>query len=49
MSREISGCLVTGQAAGAAAALAVRKSVAPAHVDVPALQDALVGQGVVLL
>jgi hypothetical protein len=48
MSREISGCLVTGQAAGAAAALAVRKAVRPAEVDVPALQDALVGQGVLL-
>jgi hypothetical protein len=48
MSREISGCLVSGQAAGAAAALAVRKAVRPLEVDVPALQDALVGQGVLL-
>jgi len=48
MSREISGCLVTGQAAGAAAALAIRKSVRPAEVNVPALQDTLVGQGVLL-
>jgi hypothetical protein len=48
MSREISGCLVTGQAAGAAAALAVRKATRPAEVDVPALQDALVEQGVLL-
>jgi hypothetical protein len=37
---------VTGQAAGAAAALAVRKATRPAEVDVPALQEALVEQGV---
>lgn len=48
MSREISGCLVTGQAAGAAAALAVRKAVRPPEVDVRLLQDTLVGQGVLL-
>jgi hypothetical protein len=48
MSREISGCLVTGQVAGAAAALAVRKAVRPSEVDVRLLQDTLVGQGALL-
>lgn len=46
--REIPQCWITGQAAGAAAALAVRAGVEPRVVDVPALQQALLGQGVYL-
>ena len=46
--REIPQCWITGQAAGAAAALAVRAAVAPRAVDVPALQAALRAQGVYL-
>ncbi len=46
--REIPQCWITGQAAGAAAALAVRARVQPRAVPVTALQDALVSQGVVL-
>lgn len=44
--REIPQCWVTGQAAGAAAALAVGAGVEPRSVDVPALQKALARQGV---
>lgn len=43
--REIPQCWVTGQAAGAAAALAAQCGVAPRHVDVEALRRALTGQG----
>jgi hypothetical protein len=43
--REIPQCWLTGQAAGAAAALAARAGVAPRHVDVPQLQSELVRQG----
>ncbi|HVL58956.1 MAG TPA: FAD-dependent oxidoreductase [Burkholderiaceae bacterium] len=46
--REIPQCWVTGQAAGAAAALAVRDRVEPRAVDVDALQSALLRQGVLL-
>ena len=46
--REIPQCWITGQAAGTAAALAVRAGVAPRAVDVPALQAALRAQGVYL-
>ena len=46
--REIPQCWITGQAAGAAAALAVQAGVQPRHVDVPALQAALLQQGVYL-
>lgn len=46
--REIPQCWITGQAAGAAAALAVRAGVQPRAVDVAALQSALLAQGVYL-
>lgn len=46
--REIPQCWLTGQAAGAAAALAVRAGVAPRSVPVPALQRELLRQGVYL-
>ena len=46
--REIPQCWITGQAAGAAAALAVQQGVAPRDVDVAALQAALLAQGVYL-
>ena len=46
--REIPQCWITGQAAGAAAALAVSQGVEPRAVDVPALQAALLRQGVYL-
>ena len=38
--------MVTGQAAGTAAALSVRQDVAPRYVDIPALQKELRAQGV---
>ncbi len=46
--REIPQCWITGQAAGAAAALAVAQGVQPRAVDVPSLQQALQQQGVFL-
>ena len=46
--REIPQCWITGQAAGAAAALAVKAGVQPRAVDVGALQAALQDQGVYL-
>jgi len=46
--REIPQCWVTGQAAGAAAALAARAGVEPRDVPVPALQRALRAQGALL-
>jgi hypothetical protein len=46
--REIPQCWLTGQAAGAAAALAVQAGVQPRAVDVPALQQALLAQGAYL-
>ncbi|TKD53333.1 FAD-dependent oxidoreductase [Sphingomonas baiyangensis] len=46
--REIPQCWLTGQAAGAAAALAVRQGVQPRDVDVPALQAELRRQKVFL-
>ncbi|MGE0800104.1 MAG: FAD-dependent oxidoreductase [Lautropia sp.] len=46
--REIPQCWITGQAAGAAAALAVAAGVEPRGVDVPELQRVLAGQGVYL-
>jgi len=46
--REIPQCWITGQAAGAAAALAVAQGVQPRMVDVPSLQAALQRQGVYL-
>ena len=44
--REIPQCWITGQAAGAAAALAATAGVQPRDVDVPRLQAALIAQGV---
>jgi hypothetical protein len=46
--REIPQCWITGQAAGAAAALAVARNVEPRAVDVRELQAALLAQGVFL-
>lgn len=46
--REIPQCWLTGQAAGVAAALAVSQGVAPRHVPVAALQQALSRQGTFL-
>jgi hypothetical protein len=46
--REIPQCWLTGQAAGAAAALAVRTQVQPRHVDISLLQSELVRQGAYL-
>jgi hypothetical protein len=39
-------CLVTGQVAGTASALAARREVVPSAIDVKILQRALVEQGV---
>ena len=44
--RLIPVCLATGQAAGAAAALAARDAVAPRDVDLAELRETLAGQGV---
>jgi Dehydrogenases (flavoproteins) len=41
-------CMATGQAAGAAAAIAVKRGVAPKDVSVPELQERLRGQGAIL-
>jgi hypothetical protein len=46
--REIPQCWLTGQAAGAAAALAANSGVAPRNVDVARLQAELLGQGAYL-
>ena len=46
--REIPQCWITGQAAGTAAALAVRQGVQVRAVSIAALQTALLGQGVCL-
>jgi 2-polyprenyl-6-methoxyphenol hydroxylase-like FAD-dependent oxidoreductase len=46
--REIPQCWITGQAAGAAAALAVAAGVQPRAVDIGRLQQALLDQGVYL-
>ena len=42
------GCMVTGQAAGTAAAIAVRDGVTPRKVDVKKLQTLLKEQGAIL-
>lgn len=44
--RNIPPCLITGQAAGTAAALAAKKSVKPRKLNVPLLKEALRKQGV---
>jgi 2-polyprenyl-6-methoxyphenol hydroxylase-like FAD-dependent oxidoreductase len=46
--REIPQCWMTGQAAGVAAAIAVRHGIEPRAVDIDELQQALLGQGVYL-
>jgi len=46
--REIPQCWITGQAAGAAAAVAVAQGVAPRAVDIARLQQVLLDQGVYL-
>ena len=46
--REIPQCWITGQAAGAGAALAANRGIAPRAVDVAELQAALLKQGVYL-
>lgn len=46
MTRNIPPCIMTGQAAGTAAALAARSGVPPADLDVRTLQSALARQGV---
>ena len=46
--REIPQCWITGQAAGVAAALAVRDGVQPRNVSIAHLQEALLAQGVYL-
>ena len=48
VTREIAPCLVMGQAAGTAAALAVKGNVMPRDVEIAGLQEELRGQGVVL-
>jgi hypothetical protein len=47
-TKEIPACMVTGQAAGTAAALAVQAGIGPKHVDVTALRDALRRAGAIL-
>lgn len=47
-TRMIPCCMVFGQAAGTAAAMAVREDIAPAAVDVGALRKSLVSQGAFL-
>ncbi len=46
--REIPQCWVTGQAAGAAAAIAANRGIAPRAIDIRELQAALLAQGVFL-
>ncbi len=47
-TKEIPACFATGEAAGTAAALAARKGIAPAALDVPTLQRQLLRQGAIL-
>jgi hypothetical protein len=44
--RLVPACLATGQAAGTAAALALREGVTPRELNVTSLQNTLIGQGV---
>jgi hypothetical protein len=46
--REVPQCWITGQAAGAAAAIAANRGLAPRAIDIAELQRALVAQGVYL-
>jgi hypothetical protein len=43
--RSIPGCMVTGQAAGTAAALASKKGITPRQLNIKELQNALIAQG----
>jgi 2-polyprenyl-6-methoxyphenol hydroxylase-like FAD-dependent oxidoreductase len=47
-TKEIPACMATGEAAGAAAALAVRQGVAPASLDVARLRERLHAAGAIL-
>jgi hypothetical protein len=47
-TKEIPACFATGEAAGAAAALAVKQGVAPAALDVEALRGHLRASGAIL-
>jgi hypothetical protein len=47
-TKEIPPCMATGQAAGTAAAMAVRARVSPRDIDVPALQERLTAAGAIL-
>jgi hypothetical protein len=47
-TKEIPACMVTGQAAGTAAALAVQARVGPKQLDIAALRDALRRAGAIL-
>lgn len=47
-TKEIPACMATGEAAGTAAALAVRRDVSPAVLPVSELQDVLVSNGAIL-
>ena len=46
--RQMFECMATGEAAGAAAALASKKKISPKKIDVGALRENLESQGVVL-
>jgi hypothetical protein len=46
--RNVSSSFATGQAAGTAAALSVKKHINPKHLDIKHLQEALIAQGAVL-
>jgi hypothetical protein len=48
MANLIPHCISNGQAAGAAAAIAIKKGISPRKVDVRVLQERLLEQGVVL-
>ena len=43
--RQQAGCMVTGQAAGVAAAISARRAITPRALDVSELQSALISQG----
>ncbi|MEI7673349.1 MAG: FAD-dependent oxidoreductase, partial [Deltaproteobacteria bacterium] len=43
-TRSQAACMITGQAAGTAAALAIKAGVTPRKVDIAALQDVLSAQ-----
>jgi hypothetical protein len=47
-TKEIPACFATGEAAGAAAALAVAEGIAPARLDVDRLRDHLLSAGAIL-